>query len=95
MGYKGLSILSEATVDPFICFRLRSLREEAAPPQTVPAVFQPVKTDNTTKVHPCGIDNKSKNKDREMTGRDSVSLLAWGSELCMLFCSWPEVVQSV
>ncbi len=51
--------------------------------------------DNTTKVHPCGIENKSKNKDREMTERDSASLLAWGLELCMLFCSWPEVVQSV
>lgn len=57
--------------------------------------FSAAEPDNTTKVHPCRIENKSKNKDGEMTERENDSLLAGGLELCMLFCSWPEVVQSV
>lgn len=40
--------------------------------------FSAAEPDNTTRVHPCGIENKSKNKDREMTERDSASLLCLG-----------------
>lgn len=77
----------------FLCCRTNSSSINCA--GLCAGCFSAAETDNTTKVHPCGIENKSKNKDRGMTERDGASLLAWGLELCMLFCLWPEVVQSV
>jgi len=75
------------------------LSEASAPPHTVQVcvcvctVF-PLNQTTQQKFIPRGIESKCKNKDKETTERELLCLPG-GSERRMLFCSWPEVVQSV